>query len=114
MAANSMEARRSELLADAEDCIREALRARGVDQVAADAAGVAVVDMLANHWSGQQLTFPSNYLAQRAARDSDILARYESTGVVDLAREYGVSERAIRKAKERAEIRRARSRSTPA
>jgi|GEM_PF-884475 len=101
----TMEARRAELYADIEDCVRHALLKSGIADAPADAAAVAIVDMLAADWAGQNLTFPRNLFNQVAQRDADILARMGRVGISELAREHGISERAVRKAYHRARLR---------
>ena len=102
----TMAARRAELYADVEEYVASTLRQRGIAAESAEAAAAAAADMLAAEWRGQQITFPMNGQREgRACRDADIAARMGSESVADLAREYGMTERGIRKAAHRAHAR---------
>lgn len=61
--------------------------------------------MVSRHWAGQQINFPSRYGVNLPARDAAILAAIATHSIADLASEYGISERAIRKARQRALLR---------
>lgn len=106
----SMEARRSELLTDIEECVGHTLKQDGIPENTADTAAAAVTDALVTNWAGQQLTIPGDYATRRKVRDADILARMGAVSVAELAKEYGISERAVRKVYHRARARQQQAR----
>lgn len=96
---SSMEPRRSELLADVEDCVSDHLKRQGIESAAADDAAAGVADMLADNWAGQNLVFPGDYAFKRAKRDAQIRERAKAgESVASLASAFGLGERAVRKA----------------
>lgn len=97
--------RRYELLADLEDNAADALAREGIGPHAARRAALALVDIMARHWAGQVLSFPIGTQAKVAARDAEILARFDTDGPDVLAREFGISSRGVRKAHRRAQTR---------
>ena len=103
-APQSMNWRRSELLCDADDSIQRTLTSRGISPESAEQASAAVIEMLMQHWAGQQINFPS-FRASLRERDASILEQSATRSIADLAREYGLSERAIRKVLVRAKRR---------
>ncbi len=107
---SSMEPRRSELLADVEDCVSDHLKRQGIEGAAADAAAAGVADMLADNWAGQNLVFPGDYAFKRAKRDAEIRERAKAgESVASLARAFGLGERGVRKVIERQSKSRRRS-----
>ncbi|ASE52181.1 MAG: hypothetical protein LBV10_09395 [Stenotrophomonas sp.] len=106
MSRNLMEARRSELLADAAAQAADVARELGLDQDRADQVGAAVADRLAENWSGQVLSFPKNHAFKLSQREREILAAHrDGASYAELARKYDMTERGIRKLLRRAELR---------
>ncbi|MGH8037044.1 MAG: Mor transcription activator family protein [Stenotrophomonas sp.] len=106
MTRNAMEARRSELLADAAAQAADTAREMGLSQDRADQIGAAVADRLAENWSGQVLSFPKDHAFKLSLREREILAAHrDGASYSELARKYDMTERGIRKLIRRAELR---------
>lgn len=97
--------RRAELLADVEDQVSALLCRSGINADTAGFVAVGVADMLAKHWGGQVVSIPADHAYFRRRRDAEILARLTAANVGELAREFGIGERGLRKAAERARLR---------
>lgn len=103
---DSMAARRHELLLDVAQAAQATARELGIADAVAEHVGAAVADMLAARWGGQQLTFPMNGYYSLAARERDILARREQgASIWELAREFKMTERGVRKLLDRVKAR---------
>lgn len=101
-----MPARRHELLLDVAQATQATVRELGIADAVAEHAGAAVADMLAARWGGQQLTFPMNGYYSLATRERDILARREQgASIWELAREFKMTERGVRKLLDRVKVR---------
>lgn len=100
-----MESMRHELLSDVAHYTADILRAHGVDDDVAKQAGCALSNHLAEHWGGQVLSFPKDYLYKLSQRDLKIYSEFDGSNHSDLARKYDVSVRAIYKIIKRARTR---------
>jgi Mor family transcriptional regulator len=84
--------RRHELLSDlAEQAARRLMEKHGISEEAAGDIGNELADFIADHWSGQDLYFPSDQSFRLNTRDWEIFRRMERGYAPDLAREYGIS-----------------------
>lgn len=92
-----MEVVRLELLADIETHARQILLDHGIGDEVAEQASIAIADFLANHWGGQNISFPKDYHYKLAARDLEIYRRFNGTNYHVLVRETGMTERGLRK-----------------
>lgn len=95
----TMARRRHELLLDVEQAASGTAVDLGVDSDVARHVGAAIADMLAERWAGQQLTFPINgYYGGLSDREKAIVARRDQGArVFELAREFRMTERGVRK-----------------
>ena len=92
-----MARKRHELLADLVDVAEYALREYDVPPAAATAAANALADRLADHWGGQNITFPKDFHWKLAKIEVEIYGRLVDGNYDKLAMEYGMTERGIRK-----------------
>lgn len=100
---NTMAMRRHELLADVESRVLDAALELGVDRPQAQHLGAAVADMLTEQWAGQQITFPMNGYYGLSPRELEIVTRHsQGARVFELARQFCMSERGVRKLLKRA------------
>ena len=97
MTKGRMEAQRHELLTDVTDQIKLILSDYGIDGDIADQAGHGVANHLAFHWGGQNVTFPKDYKFELAKRDIEIWDKFDGRNYAKLAREFGLTTRAIYK-----------------
>lgn len=102
--------RRHELLADADKSVQAAALELGIDQAQAQHLGAAVADMLLERWAGQQLTFPMHGYYGLSPRELAIVERHhQGARVFEIAREFRMTERGVRKLLKRADAGRARA-----
>jgi Mor family transcriptional regulator len=94
---SQMEHRRHELLEAVHLNTRQQLIDLGIDSDVADQAGCAVSEMLARDWGGQLVNIPKDHHYKLAARDVAIYEKFNGTNHDVLAREHGVTVRAIYK-----------------
>lgn len=92
-----METLRHELLSDVAVHATDILLAHGVDPSVADQAGCSVANHLAEHWGGQVISYPKDYLFKLSKRDLQIYDEFDGTNHSTLSRKYDVSVRAIYK-----------------
>jgi len=105
----TMARRRHELLADVEQSAASAARELGVPDDVARHVGAAMADLLLERWAGQQLTFPMNGYYALADRERAIVERRaQGARLFELAREFRMSERGVRKLLKRVDEGRAR------
>lgn len=108
-AQSTMARRRHELLLDVEQSAAATAAEHGIDDERAKHVGAAVADMLMERWAGQQLTFPVNGYYGLSDRELAIVARRdEGARVFELAREFTMTERGVRKLLARVDAGRAR------
>jgi len=94
---SQMEKSRHELLSDVESQATAILRDHGIEPDVAEQASTAIADHLANHWGGQVISFPKEYLFKMAERDIRIYDEFNGSNQPELARRYGMSVRGIYK-----------------
>lgn len=104
---NVMARRRHELLQDVEQSTKAAAIELGVTPDLAEHLGASIADMLSDRWAGQQLTFPLNGYYGLSQRELTIVERHDQGArVFELAREFRMTERGVRKLLKRADDRR--------
>lgn len=107
-ATETMAMRRHELLADVEQSVIASARDLGMSEDVARHMGAAVADMLTDQWGGQQVTFPKNGYYGLSPREIDIAERHDAGRKIwQLARDYDMTERGMRKLLARVAARRA-------
>lgn len=92
-----MEQARHELLSDVACQITEELKVFGIDVEVAGQVGDAIANHLAEHWGGQTICYPKDYVFKLNARDMEIYNRCNGSNHMQLAREYKLSVRAVYK-----------------
>ncbi len=101
---NPMARRRHELLTDVEHNVKVLAMDLGIPSDKALHLGVAAADMLLEHWGGQQITFPrSGYYGMSPREMAIVERRNQGARVYELAREFGMTERGVRKLLKRAD-----------
>lgn len=94
----TMARRRHDLLRDVEESAAATVADLGLAADAAAHLGSAVADMLMERWAGQQITFPVNGFYGLSDRELAIAARRDQGArVFELARDFGMTERGVRK-----------------
>ncbi len=98
MSSNSpMEQVRHELLSDVSDHVAAELQVFGVPVEKAEQIGTNIANHMAEHWGGQVIGFPKDYIFKLHARDLDIYNAFNGNNHGQLARSYRLSVRAIYK-----------------
>jgi len=92
-----MEVLRLELLQDIESHARQIVADHGISQDVAEQVSIAIADFLADHWGGQNISFPKDYHYKLASRDLEIYRRFNGTNYHVLVKETGMTERGLRK-----------------
>lgn len=98
---NPMETQRHELLSDVETHGIAILLSHGIELSVAEQAAIAIADFLAEHWGGQLISFPKDYLYKLSQRDLIIYHEFTGKNYPALVRKYDMTERGIRKIIER-------------
>lgn len=96
-----MEQSRHELLSDLASHVTALLREFGVEADVAEQIGDNTANHMAEHWGGQTICYPKDYIFKLHARDLEIYDRFNGGNQMQLAREYKLSVRAIYKIIER-------------
>lgn len=98
MSINSpMEQVRHELLSDVSDHVSAELQAFGITVDKAEHIGTNIANHMAEHWGGQVIGFPKDYIFKLHERDLEIYHAFTGTNHGQLARSYKLSVRAIYK-----------------
>ncbi|GGK08870.1 Mor transcription activator family protein [Luteimonas terricola] len=98
--------RRAEFLTDVAAAAADRAREFGMPADQAEQIGAAIADMVAEDWGGQVLSIPKDHAYQLAQRDRQILlAHRNGASFAKLAKEYGMSDRGVRRLLRRAELR---------
>jgi Mor family transcriptional regulator len=105
MSIGRQEKQRHELLEYVTDHAEAALKKSGIEEERAIQIATSLADGLADQFGGQVISFPAEYHRKLARRDAEILAKFDGQNLTVLAREYGISERGMRKALARATAR---------
>ncbi|WP_027672067.1 Mor transcription activator family protein [Rheinheimera baltica] len=92
-----MDALRSELLDDVAAHAKQILADHGIADDVADQCGIALAEFLAEHWGGQLINFPKNFLYKLAQRDMDIYEEFTGNNHAKLALKHGMTTRGIYK-----------------
>lgn len=90
-----MEHLRHELLTDIADQVTMILRDHNIDAEKAEHIGADVANHLAEHWGGQLITFPKDYLYKIVQRDLDIFQKVTANNMGAVAKEYGLTVNAL-------------------
>lgn len=102
-----MEARRHQLLQEVADRAAAVTAELGLPHDIAAHVGAAVADSLSEHWAGQQVTFPLRCYYGLSPRELAIAERVRNGArVYEIAREFTMTERGVRKLLSRLQVRR--------
>jgi Mor family transcriptional regulator len=93
----SMESKRHELLQDVANQTKRLLVEHDVHETAADLIANAVADHISDVWGGQNLVIPKDYLRKLSGVQLEVYERFNGTNLDALAKEYGMTERGMRK-----------------
>jgi Mor family transcriptional regulator len=92
-----MAERRHELYADLMDLVQRQLAEYGVGGNESMLIATDLADRLADHWGGQNLTFPKEYRRKLSRLEAEIYQAHHGHNLADLAQRYDISERGLRK-----------------
>lgn len=92
-----MAERRHELYADLMVLVQRQLAEYGVPQNEAELIACALADRLADHWAGQNITFPKEYRRKLSRLEAEIYQAYHGDNLAALAQRYTITERGLRK-----------------
>lgn len=92
-----MSERRNELLTDMASLTENLLREHDVPAADAVVIASALVDRLADHWGGQNITFPKDFRWKLANMELEIYSYYDGTNLGETALKFGITERGLRK-----------------
>lgn len=86
---------RHELLVDLEHQASCFLQKYGVKTDIAEHLAISLANHIADHWGGQLINLPKDHVYKIASRDYDIYKAFNGRNHAELAREFGLSVRAI-------------------
>ncbi|WP_113632195.1 Mor transcription activator family protein [Pectobacterium peruviense] len=92
-----MEEKRHKLLSELADHVAETATDYGCSAEHAEQLGLAVANFLAEHFGGQNFTFPRDYVYKLAVRDLHIYDEHKGNNWAELSSKYGITERGLRK-----------------
>jgi Mor family transcriptional regulator len=92
-----MAARRHELFADMMALVLRQLQAHGTAATEATLIASDLADRLADHWGGQNITFPKEYRRKLSRIEIEIYDAFLGYNGPEVAQKYGISERGLRK-----------------
>lgn len=100
-----MAALRHELLDDVVEQAKNVLADHGIAADVSEQAATALAEHLADHWGGQLINIPKNFLYKLAQRDRVIYDEFNGRNIAELARKFNMSVRGIYKVITRAKKR---------
>ena len=92
-----MAERRHELYADLMALVQRQLGEYGVGENEAMLIASDLADRLANHWGGQNITFPKEYRRKLSRVELEIFDAFKGDNLSEVAQRYDISERGLRK-----------------
>lgn len=92
-----MSERRNELLTDMMALAEQTLTEHGVGSNESVLIASALADRLADHWGGQNITFPKDFKWKLARLELEIYDFYRGANLGDTALKYDITERGLRK-----------------
>jgi Mor family transcriptional regulator len=92
-----MAERRHELYADLMALVQRQLGEYGVGGNEAALIASDLADRLADHWGGQNITFPKEYRRKLSRLEAEIYQAHHGHNLAALAQRYDISERGLRK-----------------
>lgn len=110
---NRMARRRHELLQDVVDLLKRHLISYGLSDAEADVIANHAADLLCNHWGGQLISIPKDYLWYLSQQEQEIFATFTGRNYDVLAQQHRMSERGMRMLISRARAKLAAQNPTP-
>lgn len=92
-----MAERRHELYADLMDLAQRQMAEYGVSDNEAMLIASDLADRLADHWGGQNITFPKEYRRKLNRVEMEIFDAFNGHNLGEVAQTYDISERGLRK-----------------
>ena len=92
-----MAEKRNELLSDLVAMAESVLQEHGVSSQMATITANSLADRLADHWGGQNISFPKDFKWKLAKLELEIYDRFTGRNYDELAMAYSMTERGIRK-----------------
>ena len=92
-----MAERRHELFADMMALVTRLLADNGVAANEALLIASDLADRLADHWGGQNITFPKEYRRKLSRLEIEIYDAFKGNNLADVAQKFAISERGLRK-----------------
>jgi len=92
-----MAERRHELYADLMALVQRQLGEYGVGENEAMLIASDLADRLADHWGGQNITFPKEYRRKLSKVELEIFDAFKGDNLSEVAQRYDISERGLRK-----------------
>lgn len=92
-----MAERRHELYADLMALVQRQLAEYGVPANEAELIACGLADRLADHWGGQNITFPKEYRRKLSRLEAEIYQAHHGDNGAELAQRYKISERGLSK-----------------
>lgn len=92
-----MAAKRNELLSDLVALAEEVLQEYDIPETVATITANALADRLADHWGGQNISFPKDFAWKLARLELEIYDAFNGRNYDELALRYRMTERGIRK-----------------
>lgn len=92
-----MSERRNELLTDLMALTERLLQEHAVGTTDAVIIASALADRLADHWGGQNITFPKDFRWKLAHLELEIYNFYDGTNLGETALKFNITERGLRK-----------------
>lgn len=92
-----MSERRNELLTDMMALAQRLLQDHEVGATDALVIASALADRLADHWGGQNITFPKDFRWKLARLELEIYDFYNGTNLGETAFKFNITERGLRK-----------------
>jgi Mor family transcriptional regulator len=92
-----MEEKRNELFADLVTTAERLLQEYDLQAPAATLIANALADHLADHWGGQNMNIPKDYRRKLSLRELEVYDRFSGDNFDTLARDFGMTERSMRR-----------------
>lgn len=92
-----MAQRRHELFTDLIALLERQLQENGVAPTEATLIASDLADRLADHWGGQNLTFPKDYRRKLSRIEIEIYDAFKGHNLGEVAQRFNISERGLRK-----------------
>lgn len=92
-----MNKKRESLLSDVVDFVERCLVDHDVPSEVAAIAASSLAGRLADYWGGQNFTFPKDYMWKLGQIELEIYDQVRSDNLAEVARQYKMSERGLRK-----------------